>query len=130
MSTFVIDTHALVWYLDKDKKLSKNAEKVLDSVNVTLVIPTIVLAEIKYLFNKRRISISFEDVVQAVESDRRCIIYPFDLSCVENLDERFDLHDGIIVATGIVFRDSMDPAAKIITRDTLIKKSGIIDTLW
>ncbi len=25
MSTFVVDTHALVWYLDKDKKLSKNA---------------------------------------------------------------------------------------------------------
>jgi len=27
MSTFVVDTHVLVWYLDKDKKLSKNAEK-------------------------------------------------------------------------------------------------------
>lgn len=38
MSTFIVDTHALVWYLDKDKKLSKSAEKALDSSNVTLVI--------------------------------------------------------------------------------------------
>ena len=97
MNTFIVDTHALVWYLDKDKKLSKTAEKALDSSDVTLVIPTVVLAEVKHLFSKRRISISFENVMQAIENDHRCIIYPFDLSCVEHLDERLDLHDGIIV---------------------------------
>jgi PIN domain nuclease of toxin-antitoxin system len=130
MSTFIVDTHALVWYLDEDKKLSKNAEEVLDSSEITLVIPTMVLAEVKYLFGKKRIPISFEDVIQAIENDQRCIIYPFDLSCVESLDERFNLHDGIIVATGVIFRDSIDPSAKIITRDRTIRESGIIDILW
>lgn len=130
MSTFVVDTHALVWYLDKDKKLSKNAEKALDASDSTLVIPTVVLAEIKYLFKKRRISISFEDVMQAIEHDQRCIIYPFDLSCVEYLDERLDLHDGVIVATGVIFRDSVDQSTKIIARDASIKQSAIIYTLW
>lgn len=130
MNTFIVDTHALVWYLDKDKKLSKTAEKALDSSDVSLVIPTVVLAEVKYLFSKRRISISFENVMQAIENDHRCIIYPFDLSCVEHLDERLDLHDGIIVATGVIFRDSVDQSTKIITRDVTIKQSGIINTLW
>lgn len=130
MSTFVVDTHALVWYLDKDKKLSKNAEIALDSANAILVIPTIVLAEVKHLFRKRRISISFEDVMHAIENDKRCIIYPFDLSCVEYLDERLDLHDGIIVATGVIFHDSVDQFTKIITRDIAIKQSGLINTLW
>lgn len=130
MSTFIIDTHALVWYLDKDKKLSKNAEKAMDSLNATLVIPTMVLAEVKHLFSKRRISISFEDVMQAIENDKRCIIYPFDLSCVEYLDERLDLHDGIIVATSVIFRDSVDQSTRIVTKDTSIRQSGIITTMW
>lgn len=68
--------------------------------------------------------------MQAIENDQRCIIYPFDLPCVENLDERLDLHDGIIVATGVIFRDSVDQSTKIVTRDVTIKQSGIINTLW
>jgi len=43
VSTFIIDTHALVWYLDGDARLSKAAESSLDDPAATIVIPTIVL---------------------------------------------------------------------------------------
>lgn len=66
----------------------------------------------------------------AIESDPRCVIYPFDLACVENLDERLNLHDGVIAATGVLFRDSLDTSTKLITRDKAIKELGIIDTIW
>ncbi|MDI6794368.1 MAG: PIN domain-containing protein [bacterium] len=130
MSTYIVDTHALVWYFDEDKRLSKRAERILDETEVTLIIPTVVLAEVKYLFKKKRISISFDQVVEEVEEDTRCIVYPFDFACVEALDDRLNLHDGVIVATGVVYRDLVDSSTKIITRDKAIKESDIIETIW
>lgn len=130
MSTFVIDTHAFVWYLDGDKRLSKSAERELDSSGAVLVFPTVVLAEVKYLFARKRIRTSFSSVMETIETDDRCIIYPFDLLCVELLDERLDLHDGVIAATGVILRDRIDPSPKVITKDTKIRELGIIETLW
>ncbi|MFW6162170.1 MAG: type II toxin-antitoxin system VapC family toxin [Planctomycetota bacterium] len=130
MSTFVVDTHALVWYIDGDDRLSGAAEASLDDGAASLVIPTIVLAEVRHLFGKRRIRLSFEDVVVAIEADARCVVYPFDFACVQALDERLDLHDGIIVATAVVFRNSVDPATSLVTRDRTIQAAGIVKTVW
>ena len=130
MSTFVVDTHALVWYLDGDVRLSKAAESHLDDPAASLVIPTIVLAEVRHLFGKRRIPISFEDVVDAIEGDPRCVVYPFDFVCVQALDDRLDLHDGIIAATAVVFRDSVDSSTALVTRDSAMRAAGIVATIW
>lgn len=130
MSTFVVDTHALVWYVDDDDRLSNAAEASLEDPTASLVIPTIVLAEVRYLFGKRRIPISFEDVVDAIEDDPRCVVYPFDFACVQALDERLDLHDAIITATAVVFRDSVDPSTALVTRDEMVRAAGIVQTIW
>lgn len=130
MSTFVLDTHALVWYLDGDRRLSKAAEAAMDDPSASLVIPTIVLAEVRYLFGKRRIPVSFEDVVAAIERDARCVVYPFDFACVEAVDEHLNLHDAIIAATAVVFRDSVDPSTALVTKDEEIRDSGVVKTLW
>lgn len=61
MSTFVLDAHALVWYFDGDRRLSPTAERSIDLPDSTLVIPTIVLAETKYLFSKKRIRLPFQE---------------------------------------------------------------------
>lgn len=130
MSTVVVDTHALVWYIDGDKRLSKAAEASLDDPTASLIIPTIVLAEVRHLFAKRRIPVSFGDVVDAIEADPRCVVYPFDFACVQALDERLDLHDGIIAATTVVFRDSVDPSTALVTRDSAMRAAGIVATVW
>ncbi len=130
MSTFVLDTHALVWYLDGDKRLSVAAEAAMDDPSASLVIPTIVLAEVRYLFGRGRIPISFGDVVAAIEGDARCVVYPFDFACVEAIDERLNLHDAIITATAVVFRDSVDSSTALVTRDEEIRDSSVVKTLW
>ena len=68
--------------------------------------------------------------MHSIETDPRCIIYPFDLSCVERLPEKLDLHDGVIVATALIYRDSLDPITKLITKDKSIIESNVIDTVW
>jgi len=130
MSSFVVDTHALVWYLEKDLKLSKRAREILNSAEAALIIPTIVLAELKYLFSKKKIRVSLARVMETLDTDPRVRIRHFDLACVEALDPGFNLHDAMIVATAIVFRRDIDPETAIITKDRQIQDSGIIDTVW
>lgn len=130
MSTFVLDTHTLVWYLDGDKRLSKAAEAAMDDPTASLVIPTVVLAEVRYLFRKRRIPVSFGEVVAAIEHDPRCVVYPFDFACVEAMDERLNLHDAIIAATAVVFRNSVDASTALVTRDQEVRDAGVVKTLW
>lgn len=55
MSEVVADTHAVIWYLFKDKRLSAIAQHTLDMAD-TIYIPTIVLVEIVYLTERKRIT--------------------------------------------------------------------------
>jgi PIN domain nuclease of toxin-antitoxin system len=59
---FIVDTHALVWYLSASKRLSSKAKKILEDPHHSLIFPSIVLAEIKYLYGKRRIKVSFDEI--------------------------------------------------------------------
>ena len=55
--TFLVDTHTLVWFLTKDKKLSGKVVEILRKVEdgeETVIIPTIVLAEIMYICEKKK----------------------------------------------------------------------------
>ncbi|BCB95755.1 hypothetical protein JZK55_06770 [Dissulfurispira thermophila] len=51
---YVVDTHAIVWFFEDSSELGKNALNALASKNSRLIIPTIVLAEIFYLSQRRR----------------------------------------------------------------------------
>jgi PIN domain nuclease of toxin-antitoxin system len=79
MKVFVVDTHTLVWFLSNDKRLSSKVGEILESPEVFLLIPTIVLAEITHLHRKGRITQPLEKVWQFLQKDSRCIIYPIDV---------------------------------------------------
>ena len=130
MSTYIVDTHALVWYFDENPFLPKTVVEILDSKDAILVIPTVVLAEIRYLFFKKKIKVSFQQGVNYIEEDARCKIHPFDFMCVEVLDERLNLHDAMIVATGVVYKKYVDSLTRIITKDEKIKNIKLIETIW
>ncbi len=57
MPEYVADTHALLWYLTNDKRLSSNARTVFedaDKGNNVIWIPGVVLVETVYLIEKAR----------------------------------------------------------------------------
>ena len=130
MTTYVVDTHALVWYLAADRRLSAVARAILENEHAVLVIPTIVLAELRHLIAKKRVNTHFDAVLTELRRDRRVIIHTFDLTCVERLDPRLDLHDGAIVATAIARRDLLGEDVALITRDAEIRQSGLVRTVW
>lgn len=77
---YVVDTHAIVWFFEESEELGRDALRILGSKNSKFIIPSIVLAEIFYLSQRRKITPPFEDTLQTIEQDERCVIYPLDLN--------------------------------------------------
>ena len=127
---YVIDTHALVWYLEGDNKLGPKAREIMRGENKRLIIPTIVLAEIRYLFSKGKIDRSLNKIFEIIEEDARCIVYPLDVNVVEFMPSKLEIHDAIICATAMLYRDLLSEDVKVITRDEEITSSQLIDVVW
>ena len=127
---YIVDTHAVVWFFEESDELGKEALNILNSKDARLVIPTIVLSEIFYLSQRKRITPSFEDIFQVIEQDNRCIIYPLDINVLRFLPKGLDIHDGIICSTALVYRELMKEGVRLITKDKEIIDSGIVETSW
>lgn len=127
---YVTDTHSLVWFLTNDAKLGKNARKIFDKAETgenTIVIPTIVLAEILYIAEKKNIAIKFKDVLEKISNSLNYPTYNLDVPVLLRayiLNKVPEMHDKIIIATAQLIN------AKLITDDKAIKKSGYVKIIW
>lgn len=111
---YIADTHPVVWFLEGNPRLSAKAKAILSDPSARLVIPTIVLAEIRFLYNRRRIGIDVQAVLRNIASATNCIVYPLDQTVVEFLPTSLEIHDAIIVATALVFRDILGEQVAIV----------------
>ncbi len=127
---YILDTHTLVWFLEGQGKLGSQALKILRDPHQRLVIPSIVLAEIKYLATRGRVKLTLDEVIETIENDPRCVIYPLDSYVIQAMPVILDIHDGIICGTALLYRDVLGETVKILTRDEKIKNASGIETLW
>lgn len=127
---YVPDTHAIVWFLDKDPRLSPVAKNTLANSNTVLIVPTMVLVEITHLYGRGRINISPATVEQKILKSINCSVHALDEEVVGKIPASLDIHDAIIVATALVLRDIRQLPVTLITKDTKITQSGLIQTLW
>lgn len=128
--TYIPDTHALVWFLGGDPQLSPAAAQAMSNTSARIAIPTIVLAEIHFLYTRMRIQTDVKRVLQFIANTPNVTTYPLDELVIEKLPTQLRIHDAIIVATGIVFRDILNEQVVIITQDSRIVSLGLIQTLW
>jgi len=127
---YVADTHALVWFLEDNRRLSKPAKAVLLDSSSEIVIPTIVLAETKFLFAKQRINLDLPGLYRRMVAARNCSVYPLDESVIDHMPTSLEIHDAIIVGTGLVIEKIFNEKVAVVTRDEAIGESGLIKTLW
>jgi len=125
----LLDTHALIWFLEGSKKLGPQALKILRDESQKLVIPSIVLAEAKDLASKGRTALPFKEILEAV-TDPRCTIHPLDLAVIGAMPSGLEIHDAILCGTALVCRDSLKEEIQLITKDEAIINSGIVQTVW
>jgi PIN domain nuclease of toxin-antitoxin system len=129
----VVDTHAAVWYLLNDKRLSSAAGSILDRTmqgGDPILIPSISLVELVYLVEKGRIPASTQTRLRAAIDDPNG---PFQLApldgdvadAVHAIDRKSvpDLPDRIIAATALALK------LPLVSRDSKIRASQIT-TIW
>jgi len=127
---YIVDSHALIWLLEGNERLSTRAKSILIDPASRIVIPTIALAEIAYLYAHQRVKTNVKDVLTSLASADNCTLYPLDERVVEHIPATLELHDAIIVATAIVYRDVLGEEIAVITKDKLIAESGLTPTVW
>lgn len=127
MKTFVLDTHALVWFLSRDERLSDTVAAIMRDPDVQLIVPAIVLAEIKHLGYKRRFDQTLDSVLAVLSDDPRCILQPIDLAVVRAAPASLEIHDSLIVGAALIQPNGVDG---ILTRDETIRMLGLVSTVW
>lgn len=129
MAIFVADTHSVAWYFTRSKKLSTAVLQIFrDSTkgkNI-IVVPTVVLAEIMDISEKKRIKVDYEQVLEKIDNSSNFEIYPLDVHVlrVTRNTPIPELHDRIVVATAKLLD------AKLLTKDKNIQKSGAVEVVW
>lgn len=132
-SQFVIDTHALIWFLEDNPRLGKEADAVISTPHVNLFVPTIVLSEAAWIIKHGRTRIPsiaslLEDLdadprIQIINLDRRIVCRAFEIEGIE------EMHDRLIVATALEL-STPDLTVAILSRDRNITNSGLSPVVW
>lgn len=82
------------------------------------------------MYHRGRIGISVQDVVSNLVEASNCSLYPLDQLVIERLPTGLELHDAIIVATGLILRELANDDVLLLTKDAEITQSGLIPVLW
>lgn len=127
--TYSIDTVGLVLHLEK-RRLGTNAQAALqqaEAQQATIFIPAMVLAEILYLSEKKRIGLTLEEFFAYLGVQPNFVEYPLDQHVIRAALEITDipeLHDRLIAAS------AMAMAHPLITNDETIQNSAFVTTIW
>ncbi len=132
---YILDTHALVWYLEGNPKLGQQAKITMGAAGSLMVLPLIAVAEAAFLIERGRIGIpSVSDLLTDIKEDKRIEIFPltwdvFERSLTAEGLRIPELHDRFIVSTGLHLQDLGD-TVEIITRDQAITNAGVLSVIW
>lgn len=129
----VADTHAILWYLYNDPRLSATAIQVMDAADRAgdqIAIASITLAEVVYLVEKDRIdAMAFEQIMRVLDQTNTALVeIPFDRTiarAMRQLDRSQvpDLPDRIVAATALSL------GVPVLSRDRKIR-SSVVETIW
>jgi PIN domain nuclease of toxin-antitoxin system len=129
----VADTHAALWYLHKNPRLSLKARTFIDeaaSAGHDIALSPISLAEIVYLVERQRLPTTAYEELRDALADPEYVIQeaPFTVGVVEALRQVPradvpDMPDRIVAATAVYLR------VPVISRDGRIRASNIL-TVW
>jgi PIN domain nuclease of toxin-antitoxin system len=130
---YVIDTHALIWFLEGNQRLGTQAQAILSNFDSQLVLPAIALAEAAWIVERGKTSIpSVNALFNAINSDSRIAVYPLDQTIIDrtlSLLTIQEMHDRQIVATAVILQDRCEIVA-LLTCDRNITASGLISIIW
>lgn len=130
---YVIDTHALIWFLEGNPRLGAQAKQILLTPNNELVLSAIALAEAIWIVGKGKTSIpTAQALLDEVNQDARVVVYPLDKAIIEvtlSLPTILEMHDRQIVATA-KYLESQGEMVSLLTCDQNITSSNLVTIVW
>ncbi len=132
MARYVVDTHALIWFLAKSQRLGNKARLALNDPRSELVLPAIALAEALWILSSRKLDVAPQALLSAIDADPRITVYPLTREIVEAAQATqsvSEMHDRQIVATALQLSSDSKPCP-ILTCDENIAMSGVVPIVW
>jgi hypothetical protein len=88
------------------------------------------MLEIKYLYHRRRIPLTFEETLRRIEASANVLLYPLELSVVSLAPVSLEIHDAIIVGTTLHLSNELGQPVSLVTADHAIFGSGLAPVIW
>ncbi len=130
MKRVCIDTHALIWFLSKPRRLGKGATRLLreaDRGRVTILVPAIVGIELVLLRRAGRKTVGIPQLEALITAQPAFTLLPLDFAqtkefaLLEPVDDPFDR---MIIAA------ARSAGTGLVTADATIRDSGLVDVVW
>ncbi|MBA7520463.1 hypothetical protein ES705_12559 [subsurface metagenome] len=86
VTSYITDTHSLVWFMTNDANLSNKAKNIFlkaDNAQVYIIIPCIVLFELLYLTEKKKVIVNFGNFLTKLSLSKNYKIEPMCLPVIE-----------------------------------------------
>ena len=133
MISAVIDTHAMIWWLHRDPRLSTPARELINTSAAAgnkIAVSSITLIEVVYLIEKQRISVELFSMMARIMSTSTSVFEEaaVNLEVARSLNHVDvarvpDMPDRIIAATAVALN------MPVISKDHKIQLSGLA-TIW
>jgi len=114
----------------EQRRLPPPVKTIFDAVasgNPTVYVPTMVFAEILYLAEKHRISLSLRAVAEHLEQFQHYREYPMSFAVIQaaaHINDIPELHDRLIAGTARLLH------LDLITNDPTLQASTFVRTVW
>jgi PIN domain nuclease of toxin-antitoxin system len=130
---YILDTHALIWFLEGNSRLGLTAKEILSDSSSELVLPAIALAEAVWIVSRGKTSIpSVDALLKVVKQDKRVAIYSLDSEVIEksvSLISINEMHDRQIVSTALVVEEQGNQVA-LLSCDQNICAANLVRIVW
>ncbi len=129
MNKYVIDTQAIIKFLNGQKVINDNLDQILkmtDEGKNIIIIPSVVIFEIGYLHEKKKIPISIADVEKIINSSVNYVEEKLSINIIKSAFEITDipeLHDKLIAGTARYLN------LPLITNDPVILQSSFVECI-
>lgn len=126
MKKYVIDTQALIKFLNGVKVINSAIDQILreaDAGEHIIIIPSVVIFEIAYLYEKKRIPVSVMDIEGIISGSLNYIEEPLTSDVIKlafEINDIPELHDRLIAGTARYLD------LPLITNDPVILRSAFV----
>lgn len=134
MKEYITDTHALIWYLGDDRRLSRAALRAFTDAEqgrAFILVPSIVLVELVFLLQRERVPKALVDKAMALSDEigSEIRVVPLDLAVAREVASFGpaaipEMADRIIAATARVLQ------VPVLTTDSAIATSKLVEVIW